>query len=47
MTNKLAIWLGGLIAAFFVLDALVLGWGSHVVLMRKLLELIDFIAIWR
>lgn len=47
MTNKLALWLGALIAAFFLLDAIVLGWDTHIVIMRKLITLIDYIAIWR
>lgn len=47
MTNKLALWLGALIAAFFLLDVFVLGWDTHIVIMRKLIALIDYIAFWR
>lgn len=47
MTNTLALWLLGLIACFFLLDAFVLGLESHIFLMRKFVDLLDWLAVWR
>lgn len=47
MTNSLAIWLGVLIVGFFVLDAVLLGWGSGTIVMRGLVDLIRWVAFWR
>jgi hypothetical protein len=47
MTNRLAIWLVLLLAAFVALDHFVLGWGAPVYLGRKFMELIQYIAFWR
>tara|TARA_R110001599_G_scaffold261250_1_gene461631 strand:- start:77 stop:220 length:144 start_codon:yes stop_codon:yes gene_type:complete len=47
MTNKIAIWLLGLIVAFFVLDRFVLGIGAGLFLLRELVALIEYLAIWR
>ena len=47
MTTRLALILAGLIAGFFALDAYVLHWGAGVFLLKRLLDLISYIAIWR
>jgi len=47
MTNSLALWLFGLILGFFLLDAFVLHWDFHVILMRRLIDLLNWIAFWR
>ncbi|WP_217810089.1 hypothetical protein [Salibaculum griseiflavum] len=47
MTNRLAIWLVLLIAAFFALDHFVLNWDAPLYLGRKFMELIQYIAFWR
>lgn len=47
MTNRLALWLGALIIAFFVLDHFVFGWGAGLFLGRRFLDLIDWVAVWR
>ena len=46
MTNRIAIWLGLIIAAFVALD-IALEWGATLFLARKFLDLIQAIAIWR
>jgi hypothetical protein len=46
MTNRIALLIGLIVAAFFALD-LVLGLGMTVFLGRKFLDLIRAIAIWR
>ena len=46
MTNRIAIWLGLIIAAFVALD-IALGWGALVFLARKFIDLIQAVAIWR
>ncbi len=46
MTNRIAILIGLIVAAFFALD-LVLGLGITVFLGRKFLDLIRAVAIWR
>lgn len=47
MTSRLAIILALLIAGFFSLDAYVFEWGAGVFLLKKLMDLITYIAFWR
>jgi hypothetical protein len=47
MTNRIAIVLLALIAAFFLADYFWLGLGAPVFLGRKLLDSIEFLAFWR
>lgn len=47
MTNKIALWLLGLIIAFFVLDHYVLGIGAGLFLLREFADLIEYVAFWR
>jgi len=47
MTNSLALWLFGLILGFFLLDAFVLHWDTHYILMRKFIDLLTWLAFWR
>lgn len=47
MTNTIAIWLGGLIVGFFILDALILHLDAHLYVMRAMLDLIRWVAFWR
>ena len=47
MTNTVAFILAVLIIGFVALDHYVLEWGSVPFLFRKLIDLIDYIAIWR
>lgn len=46
MTNRIAVWIGLVLAAFFALN-FVLGLEAHIFLGRKFLELIRLIAFWR
>ncbi|KPP84796.1 MAG: hypothetical protein HLUCCA08_12265 [Rhodobacteraceae bacterium HLUCCA08] len=47
MTNRLALWLVLLIAAFFVLDHFVLQLDAALFLGRKFTDLIEYLAFWR
>jgi len=47
MTNRIAFWLFVLILGFFLLDHFVLGLDADVFLARKLIELLNYLAIWR
>ena len=47
MTNTIAFCLALLIIGFFTLDHVVLEWGVPTFLMRRLVELIDYLAFWR
>ncbi|WP_296424342.1 hypothetical protein [Yoonia sp.] len=47
MTNAIALFLAALIIGFLALDHYVLAWGAPEFLMRRLIELIDYIAFWR
>ncbi|WP_157033201.1 hypothetical protein [Loktanella sp. S4079] len=47
MTNTIAFILAILIMGFIALDHFVLEWGVVTFWFRKLLDLIDYIAIWR
>ena len=47
MTNGLAIFLLALIGALLALDHLVFHWDIITIVLRKLIELIRYIAFWR
>lgn len=47
MTNTIAVWLGLMIIGFLMLDYFVLEWDVPTFLLRKLIDLIDYIAFWR
>ncbi len=47
MTNRIAIWLGLLIVAALVADALIYGSEHLVFLGRKFFALLDWVAFWR
>mgnify|MGYP001793379011 len=47
MTNKTAIFLGILILSFFAVDHARYNWDMTTFLLRKLLDLIEYLAIWR
>ena len=47
MTTKLSLIIVALIAAFFVLDHYVLHLNAFVFLAKKMIELMNYIAIWR
>ena len=47
MTNTLAIILAALTIGFLLLDHMVLGWGVPTFMMRRLVDLIDYLAFWR
>ncbi|MEL6682765.1 MAG: hypothetical protein AAFQ09_08975 [Pseudomonadota bacterium] len=47
MTNKIAIFLGLLILAFLAVDYSQYDWAMTLFLLRKLLDLIEYLAIWR
>ena len=47
MTNKLAIWLGGLIVAVVLVDHFWVHFGLPVFLGRKLLAVIEYVSFWR
>ncbi len=47
MTNKIAIFLGLLIAGFLAADYHYHDWGMMTFLLRKLLGLIEYLAFWR
>ena len=47
MTNIIALWLVLLIAAFLAFDYFAYDWANIVFLLRKLLELIEWLAFWR
>ena len=46
MTNTLAVWLGAIIVVLIGTE-LVLDTGTGVFLLRKFLELIEWVAFWR
>lgn len=46
MSNRLAVILGALIVATIALD-LIMGWGGTVFALRKLADLIEWMAFWR
>ncbi|WP_343082146.1 hypothetical protein [Ostreiculturibacter nitratireducens] len=47
MTNRIAIWIVALVAAIFLLDYFLLGWGLLLVLGRILDRLVEWLAFWR
>ena len=47
MTNTIAIWLGAIIIAIFVADAVWFQWGLPVFVMKQLSVLIEWLAVWR
>ncbi|WP_380052719.1 hypothetical protein ACFE33_09595 [Falsihalocynthiibacter sp. SS001] len=47
MTNKLALYLGGIIIAIFAADFFYFHWGLPVILGTKLVDLIEYLAFWR
>ena len=47
MTNTIAISLCTIILAAFAVDWLVLGYDLHLIVMRSLLDLINWLAFWR
>jgi hypothetical protein len=47
MTNKLAIFLGGMILLILAVDHFYLGWGLPVILGVKLVDFIEYLAFWR
>ncbi|WP_170222782.1 hypothetical protein [Marimonas lutisalis] len=47
MTNQIAIWLGLIIVALLCLDWYFFDWSGLVFLLRKGVELIEWLAFWR
>ncbi len=47
MTNRIAIWLGGLLVLMIGADVLLFGSDHLVFLGRKMLDLIEWMAFWR
>lgn len=47
MTNTIAVFLALLIIGFVMLDHFVLDWGVPAFVLRRLIDLIDYIAFWR
>lgn len=47
MTNTIAISLGLLILAIFAVDWLILGFDLHLLAMRGIVDLINWLAFWR
>ena len=46
MTNKIALVLGLIVVAFFILNFL-FGWDAHIFLGRKMIEFTHWLAFWR
>ncbi len=47
MTNKIAIWLGGVILVLLTADIILFGDDHLVFLGKKLADLIEWMAFWR
>ena len=47
MTNSIAVFLGVTIGLCFAADAFLFDWAYTIVLMRRLLALIAWLAFWR
>jgi hypothetical protein len=47
MTNRLALWLGGLLVLLILGDVILFGTDHMLFLGRKMLELIEWMAFWR
>ena len=47
MTNRLAVWLALIIAALLAYDYYQFDWANTVFIIRKFVDLIEWIAFWR
>lgn len=47
MTNTLALWIGGIIVAIFVTDALFLDLDLPILVGRHFLRILEWLAFWR
>ncbi len=47
MTNTIAIFFGLIILGFFAVDYAQYNWDMTTFLLRKLLDLIEYLAVWR
>jgi len=47
MTNTIAIWLGLILIVVFGIDGFVYDWTFTIAFMKKLVELIAYLAFWR
>lgn len=47
MTNTIAIWLGLIVAALLAIDYALYDWANTLFLLRKLMDLIEWLAFWR
>jgi len=47
MTNILAIWLGVILVVIFGADGLLNDWSFTVAVMKRLVDLITYLAFWR
>lgn len=47
VTDRIAVWLGAVVVAALVLDQLANGGGVTFFLIRKFMDLIEYLAIWR
>ncbi len=47
MTNTIAIWLGLVITALLAADYIYYDWANTLFLLRKFMELIEWLAFWR
>ncbi|WP_415182586.1 hypothetical protein [Phaeovulum sp.] len=47
MTNKIALGIGLLIVAFFLIDFVFYGWNASLFIAKKIFDLVDYVAFWR
>ena len=47
MTNKLAIWIGLIVIGLLILDQALRDGDTTIFLLRKLADLIEYLAFWR
>ena len=47
MTNRLAVWIGLILLASIIADFALNGGSATVFLVRKFLDLIEWVAFWR
>ena len=47
MTNKLAIWIGLIVIGLLILDQVLRDGDATIFLLRKLADLIEYLAFWR
>ncbi|WP_199910655.1 hypothetical protein [Loktanella sp. Alg231-35] len=47
MTNTIAIWLGLIIAALLATDYVLYDWANTLFVLRKFMDLIEWVAFWR